>query len=198
MPAAKKSSSRAAKTARKRSTVREPAALKRLNKSLDAAQDALAALRNDVSKDVSVGARGVYKDVQKFVKEARRDSRRLGKSLQRDIEMAQKRLSTSPKAKRASRAGATRRLRGSVNNHEARRVAVAREVGPGVRAYTGPSRRPRSRRAVGVGAGGSRAGPGAGRHRHAGADHARRGPVERGRSRGQRGAAQPTLSRLGR
>ncbi len=109
MPAAKKPASRAAKTARKRSAVSEPAAVKRLNKSLDAAQDALAALRNDVSKDVSVGARGLYKDVQKFVKEARRDSGRLSKALQRDIEKAQKRLSTSPKAKRASRAGATRK-----------------------------------------------------------------------------------------
>jgi hypothetical protein len=109
MPAAKKPTSAGAKTARKRPATSEPAAIKRLNKSLDAAQDALAALRNDVSKDVSVGARGLYKDVQKFVKDARRDSGRLSKALQRDIEKAQKRLSTSPKAKSSSRAGTPRK-----------------------------------------------------------------------------------------
>ena len=86
MPATKKRSSRGGKTAGKRPATGEPAAVARLNKSLDAAQDALAALRNDVSKDVSTGARDLYKDVQKFVKDARRDSGRLGKALQRDIE----------------------------------------------------------------------------------------------------------------
>ena len=113
MPATKKPSSRGGKTAGKRPATREPAAVARLNKSLDAAQDALAALRNDVSKDVSTGARDLYKDVQKFVKDARRDSGRLGKALQRDIEKAQKRIAPAPRAKssakRSSRAGAPRK-----------------------------------------------------------------------------------------
>jgi hypothetical protein len=109
MPATKKPASRGGKTARKRPASGEPAAVARLNKSLDAAQDSLAALRNDVSKDVSAGARDLYKDVQKFVKNARRDSGKLGKALQRDIEKAQKRMSPAPKAKSSSRAGAPRK-----------------------------------------------------------------------------------------
>jgi hypothetical protein len=109
MPATKKPASRGGKTARKRQATGEPAAVARLNKSLDAAQDALAALRNDVSKDVSTGARDLYKDVQKFVKGARRDSGKLGKALQRDIEKAQKRMAPAPKAKSSRRAGAPRK-----------------------------------------------------------------------------------------
>jgi hypothetical protein len=109
MPTTKKPVSRGGRTARKRPAAGEPAAVKRLNKSLDAAQDALAALRNDVSKDVSTGARNLYKDVQKFVKDARRDSGKLGKALQRDIEKAQKRMSPAPKAKSSSRARAPRK-----------------------------------------------------------------------------------------
>jgi hypothetical protein len=109
MPATKKPASRGGKTARKRPATGEPAAVARLNKSLDAAQDSLAALRNDVSKDVSAGARDLYKDVQKFVKDARRDSGKLGKALQRDIEKAQKRMSPARKAKSSSRAGAPRK-----------------------------------------------------------------------------------------
>ncbi len=104
MATTKKPASRGGKTARKRPAAGQPAASARLNKSLDAAQDALAALRKDVSKDVSTGARDLYKDVQKFVKDARRDSGKLGKALQRDIEKAQKRVSPAPKAKSSSRA----------------------------------------------------------------------------------------------
>ena len=95
--------------ARKRPATGEPAGIARLNKSLDAAQDALAALRKDVSKDVSTGARDLYKDVQKFVRDARRDSGKLGTALQRDIEKAQKRMAPAPKAKSSSRAGAPRK-----------------------------------------------------------------------------------------
>ena len=110
MPASKQRASSGAKTARRRSSTREPAAVKRLNKSLDSAQDALAALRGDVGKDVSTGARNLYKDVQKFVKDARRDSGKLGRALQRDLGQAQKRLSGSPQAKRSSsRTGGSRK-----------------------------------------------------------------------------------------
>ena len=77
MPPAKKTASRRRTATRdpssnrdpKASAAKEPAALRRLNKSLDGAQDALAALRKDVSRDVS--ARGVHKDVEKVVKDAR-------------------------------------------------------------------------------------------------------------------------------
>ena len=131
MPATKKPSSRGGKTAGKRPATGEPAAVARLNKSLDAAQDALAALRNDVSKDVSTGARDLYKDVQKFVKDARRDSGRLGKALQRDIEKAQKRIAPAPRAKSSAKRSEPRwrttQGRSSVNR-QAHHVPVARQV----------------------------------------------------------------------
>jgi hypothetical protein len=95
MPAAKKTATRATRKAPAR---KEPAAIRRLNKSLDGAQEALAALRKDVGRDVGAGARGLYKDVQKFVKDARRDSRKLGTALQRDLAQAQKRIAASGRA----------------------------------------------------------------------------------------------------
>jgi hypothetical protein len=60
MPAAKKPAKAKRTTATARKAAAEPAAVKRLNKSLDSAQESLAALRKDVSKDVSVGARKLY------------------------------------------------------------------------------------------------------------------------------------------
>ena len=70
MPPAKKSASRRSAAARKRPAAskkrpaaKQPAAINRLNKSLDAAQDALTALRKDLSKDVGAG-RGRWKDKQ--------------------------------------------------------------------------------------------------------------------------------------
>ena len=92
----------------KRLTGNEPAALKRLNRSLDTAQDALVALRKDVGKDVSTGSRALYRDLEKFIRDARRDSGKLGRALQHDVERVQKRLSSRP-AKTASRDGARRK-----------------------------------------------------------------------------------------
>ena len=83
MPPAKKPAS-----AQSRSGVafKEPAALKRLNRSLDAAQEALAELRKDTGRDVGQGARDLYKDVRTFVSSARRDSGKLARALRRDFE----------------------------------------------------------------------------------------------------------------
>ena len=99
MPAAKKPAKAKRTTATARKAAAEPAAVKRLNKSLDSAQESLAALRKDVSKDVSVGARKLYGDLQKFVKDARRDGRKLGQALQRDVEQARK--GSSPRSAKA-------------------------------------------------------------------------------------------------
>ncbi len=97
MPATTEKSTAKKSTATKKSTSRtngrrptEPAALRRLNESLDSAQDALGTLRKDLSKDVSAGAKDLYKDLERFVKDARRDSGKLGTALQRDVERAQK------------------------------------------------------------------------------------------------------------
>jgi hypothetical protein len=58
----------------------------------------------DVGRDTSAAARDLYRDLQKFVGDARRDSRRLGTALQRDLEKAQKKLAASRKG--SSRTGA--------------------------------------------------------------------------------------------
>jgi hypothetical protein len=102
MPPAKKATPSSPRT---RAAFKEPAALKRLNRSLDAAQEALAELRKDTGRDVGQGARDVYKDLRTFVTSARRDSGKLAKALQRDFEQAQKRLAGAPPAR--SRAAAT-------------------------------------------------------------------------------------------
>ena len=98
MPASRKPATRTTTTARKRKTAAEPPALKRLNKSLDDAQKALVALRKDVGKDVSRGARDLYSDLGKFIKEARRHSGKLSTALGKDLEALQKRLAEPGKA----------------------------------------------------------------------------------------------------
>jgi uncharacterized membrane-anchored protein YhcB (DUF1043 family) len=98
MPAPRKPATRTTTTARKRTTAAEPPALKRLNKSLDDAQKALVALRKDVGKDVSQGARELYSDLGKFIKDARRHSGKLSTALGKDLEALQKRLAESGKA----------------------------------------------------------------------------------------------------
>ena len=115
MPPAKRSTSSRRKTTARRSTStrkssgsRQPAALKRFNKSLDSAQNALTALRKDVSKDVSSGARDLYSDLEKFVKDARRSSGKLGTAMQKDIERLQKQLKATAAGKKTSARRTTR------------------------------------------------------------------------------------------
>jgi hypothetical protein len=102
MPSAKKPTP---SSSRPSAAFKEPAALRRLNRSLDAAQEALAELRKDTGRDVGQGARDLYKDLRTFVSSARRDSGKLAKALQRDFEQAQKRLAGAPVAR--SRAAST-------------------------------------------------------------------------------------------
>jgi hypothetical protein len=97
---------------RSRARFKEPPALKRLNRSLDSAQEALTELRKDTRPDVSQGARDLYKDLRAFVSSARRDAGKLARALQRDFEQAQKQLDGGRAASGArSRASATRRQR---------------------------------------------------------------------------------------
>jgi hypothetical protein len=109
MPPAKRStSSRRKSTARRSTSTRkssgssQPAALERFSKSLDSAQKALTALRKDVSKDVSSGTRDLYTDLEKFVKDARRNSGKLGTALQKDIDRLQKQLKATASGKKTS------------------------------------------------------------------------------------------------
>lgn len=81
MPQAKKP---VQSSARARTAFEEPAALKRFNRSLDAAHLALTELRKDTGRDVGQGARDLYEDLRTFVSSARRDSAKLTRALQRD------------------------------------------------------------------------------------------------------------------
>lgn len=117
MPTAKRSKSSTSRTSR----FKEPAALKRLNKSLDAAQDALSELRKDSGR----GAQDLYKDLRGFVSNARRDTGKLGKALAKDFEQAQKRITQS----------ATGSSRGSSS-----RTSTARGKGTRAKSSTGRSK----------------------------------------------------------
>jgi len=110
MPQAKKPTTPASRP--RAAAFKQPAALKRLNRSLDSAQEALTELRKDTGRDVSHGARGLYKDLRTFVSSSRRDAGKLAKALQRDFERAQKQLAGGPAARAAPpRAAATSRKR---------------------------------------------------------------------------------------
>lgn len=96
MPPAKKP---AASSSRARVAFKEPAALTRLTKSLDVAQEALTELRKHTGHDANEAARDLYKDLRTFVSSARRDTGKLAKALARDVAQAQKQLAATPRAK---------------------------------------------------------------------------------------------------
>lgn len=99
MPQAKRSTS----TSRSRASFKQPASLKRLSRSLDAAHQALSELRKDTGRDIGKGSRDLYSGLQTFVSSARRDSGKLAKALQRDFDQAQKKLSKATSSTRSSR-----------------------------------------------------------------------------------------------
>jgi hypothetical protein len=79
------------------------ASLDRLNASLEAAQKALA----DLGGNLGRGGRDVLKDVQKLVRDARRDTVRLNKTLLADLDRLQKTVTgrgVKPRASQKSRA----------------------------------------------------------------------------------------------
>ncbi len=104
MPQAKRSSS----TSRSRAAFKQPPALKRLSTSLDTAQRALTELRKDAGRDVGKGARDLYGDLRTFVSNARRDSNKLAKALQREFDQAQKQLTKAASGSTASRSTTSR------------------------------------------------------------------------------------------
>lgn len=102
---------RSTSTSRSRTSFKQPPALKRLTTSLDTAQKALTELSKGGGRDVGKGAKDIYADLRKFVSDARRDSNKLGKALQRDFEQAQKQLgkATSGSGRSSSSRSTSRR-----------------------------------------------------------------------------------------
>jgi hypothetical protein len=144
MPPAKRSTSsrrttstRRSTSARKSSASSEPAALKRLNKSLEGAQNALTALRKDVSKDVSTGTQGLYKDLQKFVSDAQRNGGRLSKALQKDLDRLQKQVRDAAAGRKTSAARRT----SSSGRSTAKRSTSRSRSGSGSRTRSGSRKR---------------------------------------------------------
>jgi len=116
MPQAKRPTSRRSSSSRSSSSSRraprvpafkEPAALKRLTKSLDTAQGALADLRKDVGRDTGVATRDLHKQLRTTLTGSRRDIGKLVKSLQRDFDQAQAKLAKAG-ARSTTRARSTR------------------------------------------------------------------------------------------
>ena len=71
---------------------KEPAALKRLNQSLETAQKALADLRQHAGGKSS---KSLHTGVGKFVSSAKRDSRKLSTALKGDFAEAQKKVASA-------------------------------------------------------------------------------------------------------
>ncbi len=116
MPQARKTTParpRAAATTRRgsgsRPQFKEPAALKRFSRSLETADSALMELRTRAGRDVGDGARELYRDLQRFLSTARRDSRKLSSALRRDFEQASRELERSQRQLTARKPAATTR-----------------------------------------------------------------------------------------
>ena len=98
MPQARKS---ARSSSRRGTSFKEPAALKRLNRSLEAAQKALTELRTHAGGNAAKSTQSLHKGLGKFVANARRDSGKFTTALKRDFNQATK------AASRATRSGAS-------------------------------------------------------------------------------------------
>jgi ABC-type transporter Mla subunit MlaD len=108
------------------------ASLDRLNASLEAAQKALT----DLGDNLGRGGRDLLKDVQKMVRDARRDTLRLNKSLLTDLDQLQKAVT-----------GRGGRSQASKKSRTTRKVAT-RKAASGRTASTRSSRSTTSRRAA--------------------------------------------------
>jgi hypothetical protein len=85
----------ARRTTAGRPQFKEPAALKRLARSLETADAALMELRSSAGRDLSLAAKDLYRDLNKFLSSAKRENRKLSTALRRDFEQASRQLERS-------------------------------------------------------------------------------------------------------
>ena len=104
MPQARKSSR--SSSSRRSTSFKEPAALKRLNKSIGDAEKALRELRDHAGRGTASGTQGLYKGLGKFLSDARRDSTKFATAIKRDFEQAAK---AAQQAAKSSAGGRTSR-----------------------------------------------------------------------------------------
>ena len=99
-------------TSRSRTATRQPRALGRLEKSIDAAEAALKDLRTELGQ----GGRDLVKDLDKTLKDSRKNLRSLSRTVVKDLGRLQKAATTTrTTASRARRAG---RAAGSVTKQQ--------------------------------------------------------------------------------
>jgi hypothetical protein len=143
VPPVKKASPRSSAAAK------QPAALKQLATSLDGAQTALGKLRTDLGRDVSAGSKTLYKDLEKFVKDAVRHSGRLSKALERDLADAQKKLAAArPAARKTTTARPAARKSAAAAKPAARKTAAAKPAARKTAAAKPAARKPAARRSA--------------------------------------------------
>jgi hypothetical protein len=113
MPPARKStrstSRRSSASSRRSAAFKEPAAVKQLNRSLDAAQKAITQLSKQAGRDAGATTRSLHGDLRKFLTNARRDTGKLTTALKRDFEQAQKTLASAQSPRSGRRTTSSRR-----------------------------------------------------------------------------------------
>jgi len=117
MPQARKSTR---STSRGTSSFKEPAALKRLNKSLGDAQKAITELRTHAGRTAASSTQGLYKGLGKFVKDAQRDTGKFASALKSDFDKAQKTASRTTAARKAAGSRTSARSSGTTTTSRAR------------------------------------------------------------------------------
>jgi hypothetical protein len=115
-------------TARPSTKSSQDKAIERFNKSLDAAQKAL----KDVRSTAGTGAKDLYSTFNKSLTQARRDSGKLAKNLQRDIQKGAKRTASAargrPTATRRAASGRAATRRSTSGRSTARRATSGRST----------------------------------------------------------------------
>lgn len=142
MPQAKKStrtrSSSSARRSPRTPAFKEPAALKRLTKSLESAQDALGELRKDVGRDTGTATRDLQKQLRTALTGSRRDIGKLVRALQSDFERAQTKL-TQGGARSTTRARSARGRSASTRSASTRSTRTRSTRSGGIRARSSKS-----------------------------------------------------------
>lgn len=111
MPQARKSTR---SSSRRGSSYKQPAALKRLNSSLDAAQKALTDLRKHTSgREAADTTKSLYKGLGKFVSDARKDTGKFTTALKKDFDAAAKSAQSAAAGARGGRSTKTSSSRSS-------------------------------------------------------------------------------------
>lgn len=142
MPPARKSSRSSSSVTSK---FKEPAALKRLNQSLDSAQKSLTELRKHAGKDAAASTRTLYSGLGKFVKDARRDSGKFATAIKKDFDQAGKAAKSAAKTATGSARRSSSTRASSSRSGSSSRSAASRASGSRSRSTGSSTRRSTSR-----------------------------------------------------